>query len=187
MKIGRVLTLTLAAAGLLAFAAPAQAQMRGGNRGGGGRAAAATVNRGSVHRFDGDHDRDDRGRFFGRRGGVNVFVGGGFWGWPYWGWGPYWGYPYYYPYGYYYPPPPYYQGEPAGVYNGRVMTNESGKDVSVAAQVQQRLARAGYYHGPIDGIVGEGTRRAIRNYERANGLRADGEIDRQLLARMGLS
>ena len=191
MKIRRALTLTLAAAGLLAFAAPAHAQQRGANRGGNSGAnfnRGASVNRGAAfHRGDGDHDRDDRGRFFGGRGRVNVFVGGGFWGWPYWG--PYWGYPYYYaPYGYYYAPPPYYQGEPAGgVYNGRVMNNDGGKDVSVAAQVQQRLAQAGYYHGPIDGIVGEGTRRAIRNYKRANGLEADGEINRQLLRTMGLS
>jgi len=177
MKIGRALKLTLAAAGLLAFAAPAHAQMRNGNRG--GNTAVGNFNRGGFH--------DDHGRVFVRRGGVHVFVGGGFWGWPYGG--PYWGYPYYYgaPYGYYYAPPPYYQGEPAGVYNGRVITNDGGKDVSMAAQVQQRLARAGYYHGPIDGIIGDGTRRAIRSYERDNGLRADGEIDRQLLATMGLS
>ncbi|HEY8669325.1 MAG TPA: peptidoglycan-binding domain-containing protein, partial [Terriglobales bacterium] len=152
-----------------------------------GSNAGGNFNRGTAfHRDGGDHDRDGRGRFFGRRGGVNVFVGGGFYGWPYWG--PYWGYPYYYaPYGYYYAPPPYYQGEPAGVYNGRVINNDGGKDVSMAIQVQKRLARAGYYHGPIDGIIGDGTRRAIRNYERANGLRADGEIDRQLLETMGLS
>jgi peptidoglycan hydrolase-like protein with peptidoglycan-binding domain len=117
---------------------------------------------------------------------VNVFFGAGFYGWPYWG--PYWGYPYgYAPYGYYYGPPAYYSADPGGVYNGRVMTNDGGKDVSVAAQVQQRLAQAGYYHGPIDGIIGEGTRRAIRNYERDNGIRASGEIDRQLLETMGLS
>ena len=59
--------------------------------------------------------------------------------------------------------------------------------MSLAAQVQQQLAAAGYYQGVIDGIVGEGTRRAIRNYERANGLPVDGRIDDQLLATMGLS
>ncbi|PYK10224.1 MAG: peptidoglycan-binding protein, partial [Verrucomicrobia bacterium] len=29
------------------------------------------------------------------------------------------------------------------------------------AQLQSRLARAGYYHGAIDGIMGPATRRAI--------------------------
>jgi len=36
--------------------------------------------------------------------GVGVFVGGGFWGWPYYGYGwPYYGYPYYAGYPAYYP------------------------------------------------------------------------------------
>ena len=55
----------------------------------------------------------------------------------------------------------------------------------MAARVQQQLATAGYYRGAIDGVVGDGTRRAIRNYERDNGLPVDGEIDNQLLASMG--
>jgi peptidoglycan hydrolase-like protein with peptidoglycan-binding domain len=33
--------------------------------------------------------------------------------------------------------------------------------------LQRRLARAGYYNGAIDGIMGSQTRRAIRAYERA--------------------
>ena len=52
--------------------------------------------------------------------------------------------------------------------------------------MQQQLAQAGYYRGEIDGVVGDGTRRAIRSYERANGLRVDGRIDNQLLSTMGL-
>jgi hypothetical protein len=177
MKIGRVFTLVLAAAGLLAFAAPAQAQMRGGHRG--GNPGGGSFNHGGFHRGDG-------GRFFGNRGGVNVFFGTGFFGWPYWGY-PYWGYPYgYAPYGYYYGPPPYYAPASDRVYDGRMRTNDGGgKDVSVAARVQQHLARNGFYHGPIDGIVGDGTRRAIRSYQRANGLPVDGRIDDQLLGTMG--
>ena len=60
-------------------------------------------------------------------------------------------------------------------------------DGSIAFEIQQRLAEAGFYHGPIDGIIGGGTRRAIRAWERANGLLADGAIDGQLLATMGLA
>ena len=59
-------------------------------------------------------------------------------------------------------------------------------DATVAA-VQRRLARGGYYRGAIDGVIGQGTRSAIRAYERNNGLRVDGRIDRQLLATMGLA
>jgi peptidoglycan hydrolase-like protein with peptidoglycan-binding domain len=52
--------------------------------------------------------------------------------------------------------------------------------------VQRRLARAGYYRGPIDGIMGPGTRFAIRAYERDHGLRVDGVISGQLMRNMGL-
>jgi peptidoglycan hydrolase-like protein with peptidoglycan-binding domain len=45
-------------------------------------------------------------------------------------------------------------------------------------QLQRRLARAGYYHGDIDGIMGPGTRRAIRAYERSHNQREYGMIDR---------
>ena len=55
----------------------------------------------------------------------------------------------------------------------------------MTARVQRQLAAAGYYRGAIDGISGDGTRRAIRNYERDNGLPVDGQIDNQLLATMG--
>jgi Putative peptidoglycan binding domain len=40
---------------------------------------------------------------------------------------------------------------------------------SSIAQLQRRLAQAGYYHGAIDGIMGPATRRAIRDYERDYG------------------
>jgi peptidoglycan hydrolase-like protein with peptidoglycan-binding domain len=53
--------------------------------------------------------------------------------------------------------------------------------------VQERLARSGYYRGPVDGVMGPRTRYAIRVYERRHGLRADGIIDRRLLATMGIA
>ena len=171
----------LAAFGLFALAVPAEAQMRG-NHGGGMR------NGGGFHRGD-----FDRGHFRFHNGGrFNVYFGG--FGYPFY-YGPYWGYPYYYvygyPYGWGYPAGAYYSYDPNGVYEGRMAnppqrTNGSGKDVSMAVQVQRGLAAAGYYRGAIDGVIGEGTRRAIRNYERANGLAVDGRIDNQLLASMGL-
>jgi Putative peptidoglycan binding domain len=40
---------------------------------------------------------------------------------------------------------------------------------SSIAQLQRRLAKAGYYHGAIDGIMGPVTRRAIRAFERDYG------------------
>jgi len=175
MKITRILTIAVAAAALSVFSISADAQTRGhggGNRHGGG---------GHGH---GGHGHG------GNR--VNFFFGG--FGYPYFGyWGApfYYGYPYGYGYGYGYPVGAYYSYDPRGIYQGRVVnpgqpTNEGGgKDFSMAARVQRELATAGYYRGAIDGIVGDGTRRAIRNYERDNGLPVDGQIDNQLLATMG--
>ena len=104
----------------------------------------------------------------------NFHIGIGL-GYPYYGYG----YPYYgsYPYGY-----GYYARPRAVIYAETAYTD----DATVAA-VQRRLARGGYYRGAIDGVIGQGTRTAIRAYERNNGLRIDGRIDRQLLATMGLA
>jgi Putative peptidoglycan binding domain len=89
-------------------------------------------------------------------------------------------YPYYgtYPYGYgYYTP-----------YTPRYTVYDKGiTDDATVAAVQRRLARGGYYHGAVDGVIGAGTRAAIRGFERNNGLPVDGVIDTQLLRTMGLA
>jgi len=41
-------------------------------------------------------------------------------------------------------------------------------------ELQQLLARKGYLKGKIDGILGSGTRSAVRAYQRASGLEVDG-------------
>lgn len=119
------------------------------------------------------------GHHWGQGGGH----GGGHWGhhgghhhhyfYPYYGYYPYgyFGYPYWGTSFYYGAYEPYYYG-----------VRGSG---SIIVDVQHELARAGYYHGAIDGVIGRGTRRAIRLYERANGLPVDGLIDQDLLATMG--
>jgi len=85
------------------------------------------------------------------------------------------GFPVFYPYPYWYYPYDYYS------------YNDYGHgDVRLVIEVQRRLARAGYYHGAIDGIVGPETRRAIRAYERDHKMPAYGVIDRQLLRTRGL-
>ncbi len=101
-------------------------------------------------------------------------------------------YPFYnYPFGYGYGFP--YFGASAQLYYygthpyGRAEYSDQGGNEPVGVAVQRRLAEAGYYRGAIDGVVGQGTRRAIRAYERANRLPADGRIDAELLARMGIS
>jgi hypothetical protein len=61
-----------------------------------------------------------------------------------------------------------------------------GADYETRLAVQDALAQAGYYNGPIDGIVGAGTRSAISNYQYDNGLPETGLIDTPLLQSLGL-
>jgi hypothetical protein len=115
-----------------------------------------------------------RHRHYRHRSRSNVYFGIGL-GYPYYGYGnPYYGS---YPYGY-----GYYSRPRAVIYADTGYTD----DATVAA-VQRRLARGGYYRGAIDGVIGHGTRSAIRAFERNNGLRVDGRIDRQLLLTLGLA
>src|SRR6266496_1837894 len=77
-----------------------------------------------------------------------------------------WSVPYAFNYGYdsYGDYPSY--GYDYGYYSGPAYGHGNGSSI---AQLQMRLARAGYYHGAIDGIMGPATRRAIRTYERDYG------------------
>ncbi len=43
-------------------------------------------------------------------------------------------------------------------------------------EIQTALANAGYYKGSIDGKVGPKTKKAIEEFQKANGLKADGKV-----------
>ena len=127
-----------------------------------------------------------------------VFVSGGFgFGFPYYypySYYPYSYYPYsYYPYSYYpysYSDYPYYGYSPYGYnygyYYNRSPYRDSYASSSIVVRVQTQLARTGYYHGAIDGVMGPRTRAAIRAYERTHGLPVDGMITGRLTATMGV-
>jgi hypothetical protein len=101
-----------------------------------------------------------------------VFVDFGF---PFWGWG----YPYYYDYGYScygcypyggnygygggYGSYGYNYGNGYGYNNGSGNGYSGGYDAKVA-ELQRRLANAGYYRGEIDGIWGSRTQYALKAY-----------------------
>jgi hypothetical protein len=115
---------------------------------------------------DRDFDRDDR--FFHHR--RHFFFGFDFasFGFPY-------PYPYYYDYPYDYS---YYDYGPAYDY-------QYWHDLAVS--VQSELARRGYYHGSIDGVIGAGSREAIRAFQAAQGLQVTERIDPKLLKALGIS
>ena len=50
--------------------------------------------------------------------------------------------------------------------------------------VQKRLKELGYYNGSADGDFGPATEAAVKAFQRANGLSADGKVGKQTLAKM---
>jgi len=95
-------------------------------------------------------------------------------GWYYWNagyWFPAWGYA---PYAYY----PY--DGPIYAYNGLAPDQ-------VIVDVQLQLQRAGYYDGPVDGILGPVTQEAIAAFQADNGLAVTAAIDEPTLATLGIA
>jgi hypothetical protein len=134
--------------------------------------------RGRDHRWHGHHCRFINGSWV-------IFDLGFYPGWSY-------GYPYdyygydSYPYGYggsYYDP---------GVYDGEDYYGQNDYDSSggyadsSVADVQERLARMGYYSGEVDGVLGPQTRRAIARYQSSRGHRATGNLTPNTLQSLGL-
>ncbi len=46
-------------------------------------------------------------------------------------------------------------------------------------QIQLALKNAGYYQGTVDGKMGKNTRQAIRDFQKANNLSADGKVGKK--------
>jgi murein L,D-transpeptidase YcbB/YkuD len=53
-----------------------------------------------------------------------------------------------------------------------------------AKQIQAALKSAGYYNGPVDGRIGKKTRRAIRAFQKDNGLQVDGRVGKATWAKL---
>jgi Putative peptidoglycan binding domain len=162
----------------------------GGFHGGGfhGSAAAGANGRGAAA-FRGSRGFAGRPGFIRGRNGHyfrydryrHRFVDVGFFGYPFgfydYGY-PYW-YGYDYPYGY-----DYYGYDPN--YDYQAAANQGPGVPNIGVAVQAELARHGYYGGPLDGVIGSETRRAVRRYQEDHGLPVTGEITPELLASMKL-
>ena len=53
--------------------------------------------------------------------------------------------------------------------------------------IQTKLKNWGYYDGAVDGIFGSGTAEAVRDFQRKNGLTADGIVGPATLKALGMS
>lgn len=99
-----------------------------------------------------------------------IFVNNGWWYWNAGYWFPAWG----------------YAPSVSYVYDGPIYGYNGLSPEQVTVNVQEALAAAGYYYGPIDGILGPMTREAIAAYQADNGLAITSAIDEPTLATMGL-
>lgn len=54
-----------------------------------------------------------------------------------------------------------------------------------AKQIQTALKNAGFYKGPLDGKLGRQTRKALKAFQRAQGLKPDGMAGKRTLLRLG--
>lgn len=66
------------------------------------------------------------------------------------------------------------------------VTYKKGSSGAVVSQIQTKLKNWGYYDGDVDGIYGSATERAVRAFQRKNGLTADGKAGAQTLEALGL-
>lgn len=66
------------------------------------------------------------------------------------------------------------------------VTYKKGSSGTVVSQIQTKLKNWGYYDGDVDGIYGSATERAVRAFQRKNGLTADGKAGAQTLEALGL-
>lgn len=99
-----------------------------------------------------------------------VFVNGGWYFWDGGYWYPAWGYD---PYAYY-------------PYDGPIYAYNYMSPDQVVVDVQRQLQVDGYYFGPIDGVLGPMTRRAIAAYQADHGLAITSAIDEPTLETLGL-
>jgi len=53
---------------------------------------------------------------------------------------------------------------------------KSGKKTLTKKDIQTALKNAGFYDGPIDGKIGRATKKAIKEFQKVNGLKADGIV-----------
>ena len=89
--------------------------------------------------------------------------------------------------GYWYPAWGYDSQNSYYPYDGPIYAYSGLAPDQVVANVQAALQALGYYHGPIDGLLGAAMREAIANYQRDHGLYTTSAIDEPTLAELGMS
>jgi len=147
-------------------------------------------------RHDGYWHRDwDRHHAHFDHGHVFVFVGGAWWGLYPWDYYPYYGYgdnpydnSYDYPYDYNSYPSDgadYSPSQSYGYYKGYAPSDQYA--ATVVSAVQSKLASLGYYHGAIDGNLGDETEAALARYQQDQDLSVTGTVTPTTLRALDLA
>ncbi len=69
--------------------------------------------------------------------------------------------------------------------SARTYNKKDASNVSLTPkQIQRALENAGYYQGQIDGKIGPRTQEAIRKFQKAKGLKADGIVGKKTSAEL---
>jgi Putative peptidoglycan binding domain len=168
-------------AGILAIT-PTVTFARGGGGGGRGGGGGGHGGGGGGHGGGGGgHFGGFAGHGFTAHEGAHGWHGGGYWGGgPYWGW---YGDPYSYDYPYY----GYNDYDDGDYSDAQISPSEMAPSEQTITAVQKELAKLGYYHGQIDGIVGPETRKAIRWFQSVDQLSVSGRIDDPTLKALQIS
>jgi hypothetical protein len=94
---------------------------------------------------------------------------------------------YYWDGGYWYPAWGYDEARAYYPYDGPIYSGPHARPFDqVVADVQSALQEQGYYHGQVDGLLGPLTRRALAEYQRAQGLYTTETIDQPTLESLGM-
>ena len=67
------------------------------------------------------------------------------------------------------------------------VTYKQGSSGAVVKTIQQKLKNWGYYTGAVDGIYGAKTKAAVIQFQKKNGLTADGIVGSKTLSALGIS
>jgi len=147
----------------------------------------AITNHQVYARHDGNWHRDwDRHRAHFDHGHVFVFVNRFWWGLYPWDYYPYYADDYY-PYDYYGYPYDYYGSDPYDYYADPSDAVSGQYGNSVVSAVQSQLEKLGYYHGAIDGILGDQTEASLARYQEDHDLSVTGTPTTATLQSLGIT
>ena len=64
---------------------------------------------------------------------------------------------------------------------------KKGSSGPTVSEIQTRLKNWGYYSGSVDGVYGSQTEKAVRWFQKKNGLQVDGQVGNLTLAALGMT